>query len=256
MGKISRNDPCPCGSGKKFKKCCIDKPGEVIFKQPESPEAIETAVTLESTGSIDSTENTGPRELVTEQIGMLLYEGYSCLEGKDAVKACTFWLEAWEQLKLSIPPDAGSPEKLFTGNPYLYGWCQDLEIELEQAGREDISFFEKRIKYCQEFCSCFPEAHSPVTLNMMRAKAESFFYLGKPAQGEQAFKALLDRYPSFALGYINWGDMYWLNRPDKQVPPDYDKAERIYRLAFTKGAEHGKDVLDRLKQLEEARLRS
>lgn len=24
--KIGRNDPCPCGSGKKFKKCCIDKP--------------------------------------------------------------------------------------------------------------------------------------------------------------------------------------------------------------------------------------
>jgi hypothetical protein len=23
--KISRNDPCPCGSGKKFKRCCIDK---------------------------------------------------------------------------------------------------------------------------------------------------------------------------------------------------------------------------------------
>jgi hypothetical protein len=23
MKKIKRNDPCPCGSGKKFKKCCI-----------------------------------------------------------------------------------------------------------------------------------------------------------------------------------------------------------------------------------------
>ena len=23
--KISRNDPCPCGSGKKYKKCCVDK---------------------------------------------------------------------------------------------------------------------------------------------------------------------------------------------------------------------------------------
>ena len=22
--KIGRNDPCPCGSGKKYKKCCID----------------------------------------------------------------------------------------------------------------------------------------------------------------------------------------------------------------------------------------
>ena len=24
--KIGRNDPCPCGSGKKFKKCCLNKP--------------------------------------------------------------------------------------------------------------------------------------------------------------------------------------------------------------------------------------
>jgi len=24
MGKFGRNDPCPCGSGKKFKKCCVD----------------------------------------------------------------------------------------------------------------------------------------------------------------------------------------------------------------------------------------
>ena len=24
--KAARNDPCPCGSGKKFKSCCIDKP--------------------------------------------------------------------------------------------------------------------------------------------------------------------------------------------------------------------------------------
>ena len=23
--KVGRNDPCPCGSGKKFKKCCMDK---------------------------------------------------------------------------------------------------------------------------------------------------------------------------------------------------------------------------------------
>jgi len=23
MDKIGRNDPCPCGSGKKYKKCCL-----------------------------------------------------------------------------------------------------------------------------------------------------------------------------------------------------------------------------------------
>jgi hypothetical protein len=22
---VGRNDPCPCGSGKKYKRCCLDK---------------------------------------------------------------------------------------------------------------------------------------------------------------------------------------------------------------------------------------
>ena len=25
MGKIGRNEACPCGSGKKFKRCCLGK---------------------------------------------------------------------------------------------------------------------------------------------------------------------------------------------------------------------------------------
>jgi hypothetical protein len=23
MDRVGRNDPCPCGSGKKYKKCCL-----------------------------------------------------------------------------------------------------------------------------------------------------------------------------------------------------------------------------------------
>jgi uncharacterized protein YecA (UPF0149 family) len=26
--KIGRNDPCPCGSGRKYKKCCLAKEGD------------------------------------------------------------------------------------------------------------------------------------------------------------------------------------------------------------------------------------
>ncbi len=33
--RIGRNDPCPCGSGKKFKKCCVDNP-EIIGLDPFS----------------------------------------------------------------------------------------------------------------------------------------------------------------------------------------------------------------------------
>jgi len=37
--KIGRNDPCPCGSGKKYKKCCINKPfiPEQSSQQPSQP---------------------------------------------------------------------------------------------------------------------------------------------------------------------------------------------------------------------------
>lgn len=33
--EIGRNDPCPCGSGKKYKKCCIDKIEKT--RNPQTP---------------------------------------------------------------------------------------------------------------------------------------------------------------------------------------------------------------------------
>ncbi|MFW6241827.1 MAG: type I methionyl aminopeptidase, partial [Thermodesulfobacteriota bacterium] len=35
QSKVGRNDPCPCGSGRKFKKCCLRK-GRAPEKPPES----------------------------------------------------------------------------------------------------------------------------------------------------------------------------------------------------------------------------
>ena len=29
LERIGRNDPCPCGSGLKYKKCCLDRPASV-----------------------------------------------------------------------------------------------------------------------------------------------------------------------------------------------------------------------------------
>lgn len=39
--KTGRNDFCPCGSGKKYKKCCLNKPEEVLEKPAASPEEKE-----------------------------------------------------------------------------------------------------------------------------------------------------------------------------------------------------------------------
>ena len=36
--KVKRNDPCPCGSGKKFKSCCMGKAGasELVAPPPDA----------------------------------------------------------------------------------------------------------------------------------------------------------------------------------------------------------------------------
>ena len=31
--KVGPNDPCPCGSGKKYKKCCMQKDKEAEMQQ-------------------------------------------------------------------------------------------------------------------------------------------------------------------------------------------------------------------------------
>lgn len=50
MEKVGRNDPCPCGSGKKFKKCCEQKQkykkisAQVLsFSAPQAQETQETS---------------------------------------------------------------------------------------------------------------------------------------------------------------------------------------------------------------------
>ena len=56
MSKIGRNDVCPCGSGKKYKKCCLSNgqgnikqyAGMPIFKQYPKEDENHSIVTLES----------------------------------------------------------------------------------------------------------------------------------------------------------------------------------------------------------------
>ncbi len=41
MGKVGRNAPCPCGSGKKYKKCCLAKDEQEKIEQREQAKAEE-----------------------------------------------------------------------------------------------------------------------------------------------------------------------------------------------------------------------
>ena len=45
--KVGRNDPCPCGSGKKYKFCCLNKQPEPIDRIESAQEQLELKIKQE-----------------------------------------------------------------------------------------------------------------------------------------------------------------------------------------------------------------
>ena len=310
MGKIGTNAPCPCGSGKKFKKCCIDKGipsvAETVRHYHWSLEEIESFATRqiisklrvfgvnfdegqfqkdvkrfysaceladqwEKKFTITATGFDGdfiwtacvvlwkrlaPDVINSEQLDDLMQEGYDFIASErksKTAKGCQLWLEVWDHLKNRFTNDMKSiedAEKLFSGSQSLYNWCQDLETELGNAAIDDPSFHEKRLEYCTEFCSFFPDSDDSIMVNMKRAEAESYFLLGKVEEGDQAFKALIEEFPNNVWGYIGWGDMYSLFAAPG-VDKNLGKAEKIYQMALTVNSKEKEYVIERIQSLNE-----
>ena len=186
----------------------------------------------------------------------MMQRGYDLKDEGRLKECCNLWLEVWEHLKKRFTSDMSSIEdvdiRVFSGIQ-LYNWCQDLEMELWNAGLEDTSFFRKRLEFCREFYRMFPDTNSLVIENMMRGEANSYFFLSDSEKGDEAFKKLIEEFSESAWGYIDWGDMYCSVMQDDKVPTDYDKAARIYRLGLDNATSDRDVILDRLQDLEEKR---
>ena len=61
---------------------------------------------------------------------------------------------------------------------FVSNWCQDLELELYNAALDDVKYHRKRIEYCREFCSFFPDSDPLILENMKTAVAESLVGMG------------------------------------------------------------------------------
>lgn len=147
---------CHCGSGKEYKECCYQP-------RPSSP--------LTEKGD----------ELIE-----LLDTGYLLLETKKEKKALDIWFQLWEELKLALGPECQNISNMYLmfdecDLELIYDWCQRFEMELGNAGRKDKNYYHKRISYCKEFCSIFPNSDELIIHNMRRALAESQFAIGNIA---------------------------------------------------------------------------
>jgi len=88
--KIGRNDPCPCGSGRKFKKCCIKR----IDAQRHTPLSVFNR----------------PIPLEHQKLNTLMERGYQFFEDDKMVLATESWKPFWAEIKGRLKPEHRSTE--------------------------------------------------------------------------------------------------------------------------------------------------
>lgn len=124
-GKIGRNEPCPCGSGKKYKHCCLNR------RQPTAP-------TKEKTG------DAGAKAITAEQKRLIrnISETFSLLgSGRcaEAIKRASRLIEIY-------PNEDRLHDILATGHVYLKAFDAAIDIcrgRLAAAESEKAYFIEK-----------------------------------------------------------------------------------------------------------------
>lgn len=198
-----------------------------------------------------------PEVVRAEQLHKLIQEGYDLRAVENHTEACNRWLEVWAKLQAAASEegltDIRTADYLFPGFYSFANWCQDVESELQRAANADPTYHEHRRAYCQEFCDVFPDTSPQLLQKMKTAEATSLFALGRIDDGEQAFEALITEYPTYAVAYLRWGDMYWRTRPNEAIPHDYDTAEAIYRRGLSREVDRTEALADRLDELEAER---
>ena len=170
------------------------------------------------------------------------------------------WLRAWEVLRDNTPESITTFRALdarfgldaqgcFSNNLFY-----DLDMALHNAGLEDARLMAKRAEIARWVYTHFPEEPMREVGNFRGYEAVALWDLGQREQAEALFQELTEPFPTFAWGYIWWGDQYWLSDWSYVHAPDYDRAEALYRQALAQAdCEDRSDVQDRLDDLQEER---
>src|SRR2546428_5811891 len=163
------------------------------------------------------------------------------------------WLHAWELLRDHTPDHIttfDALERLFhldVQDCAVTEMLYELDMALHNEGLEDARLTAKRAEVARWVYTHF-SGESALNLGNFRGyEAESLWELGQRAQPEALFQPLIETFPTFAWGYIWWGDGYWMSDWSYEYVPNYDRAEALYRqdLAIPDLEDRG-DVQERL----------
>jgi hypothetical protein len=122
------------------------------------------------------------------------------------------WLHAWELLRDHTPASIttfAALERWFhldVQGCFVTNMLYDLDMALHNAGVDDLQWMAKRAEVARWVYTHFPEESALNLGNFRGYEAESLWEMGQTEQAEALFQALTETFPTFAWGYIWWGD--------------------------------------------------
>jgi tetratricopeptide (TPR) repeat protein len=245
--KIGRNEPCPCGSGLKYKRCCWDRdrlqpPDEFVVSPRPMPEDIGNP----------APDYGGKSILDDERYAPLFEEGYEAIIDRPE-ETVARWLELWDRLAadwkaetLPSGPDLGHDDQIVLG-----GWFSDLADVLMEV-QQDPVLARRQAAWVEELLSLWPDWEM-VTMNyanFVDLRAEALYWLGEDEEAERLFSELIAHDPDDPWPLTWWGDQFGGFGPERLR--DRARAEALYEQAAKRFDAADRDIIpDRLAHLDE-----
>jgi protein O-GlcNAc transferase len=224
MGKPARNDPCPCGSGKKYKKCCQDRVEGSVSHQSSAQQAAANTLKVVSRDAAPTPEE-------TNRLAVLLNGGRHAeleIEARSLVERYPEFGLIWNVLGASLQAQGKNALPAFKKAAELAPEVAETHANLGDAflfaGQpgDAAASYRRALKIKPEFA----EAHCNL--------GNALLACGRPEDAATSCRKALGIRPDFAEAHCNLGnalqalgqllDAATSYRRALQIKPDFPEA--------------------------------
>lgn len=225
--EIGRNDLCPCGSGKKFKKCCIGK----------SNEEIKLMMMLNPLGYHENYIRN--KKVISPKINKILFSIYDNEDNMNIKDIVDGYLEVMNYaIDYAKKHEIRTIEKLdsceLVGDFFIniIGNFDDVILNL----KKDEYDFNLIVDYIDKLLDQFI-LEDNMYLNLLREKANLLFQLGRIDEGENIMVDYLKDNPKETYAYVELVDSF-------EMVGNLEKAKYYYDLGLSQGNMKDIDALE------------
>lgn len=239
--KIGRNQPCPCGSGLKYKKCCLNK-----TKEDNEKYDIDDIRYMEKHNFIDPftyhDNYIHTKKVKASKINKKLLNIYDNKEKLSTKNIIEDYLEIMNYvLNYAEENDIHTIKKLDESNlisDFMINVIGDFEDEILNLKKDEYDLNETN-KYLDKLVSTL-ELDDNTYENSLRCKTHSLFKLGNYELGEKIMLDLIAEKHNSIYPYVELVDNY-------EMVGNLKKAKYYYDLGMKKTDLEDIDVLEERK---------